>query len=340
VRGRETDSSEEDIEGGKMILRQSQVRLLLLCILATLCLSFVGLFYVGTKECQCDVNRTPRTTTISPTLKADHQHRLCIIVPFKDRYEELMEFAPYISSFLGKQGVSHEIWVINQADSWRFNRAALINVGFKESSNSCDYIAMHDVDLLPQDPALLYSFPESGPLHIASPDLHPKYDYPTFIGGILLISKKHYQLVDGMSNKYWGWGLEDDEFFVRMRQANLPISRPKGVRSGRKGAFKHVHSSKERARDNAKCYNQRNATRRRDRQTGLSTVFYKVANKRNISIDGAQVNLLDIHLECDKAITPWCNCTGAPPDTNTPDRSRDEDVVVPLIPRKTRPQKS
>jgi hypothetical protein len=21
--------------------------------------------------------------------------------------------------------------------------------------------------------------------------------------------------VDGMSNKYWGWGLEDDEFFVR-----------------------------------------------------------------------------------------------------------------------------
>ena len=24
-----------------------------------------------------------------------------------------------------------------------------------------------------------------------------------------------FQHVDGMSNKYWGWGLEDDEFFVR-----------------------------------------------------------------------------------------------------------------------------
>ena len=107
---------------------------------------------------------------------------------------------------------------IDQADEWRFNRAALINVGFKESSKSCDYIAMHDVDLLPKDPKLLYSFPEEGPLHIASPELHPKYDYPTFIGGILLISRKHYNQVDGMSNKYWGWGLEDDEFFVRMRQ--------------------------------------------------------------------------------------------------------------------------
>ena len=158
------------------------------------------------------------------------------------RYEELMQFAPYISSFLDTQRVEHEIWVVNQvccspcvfpllqflqsffhqyfnqADDWRFNRAALINVGFKESSKSCDYIAMHDVDLLPKDPKLLYSFPEEGPLHIASPELHPKYDYPTFIGGILLISRKHYNQVDGMSNKYWGWGLEDDEFFVRMRQ--------------------------------------------------------------------------------------------------------------------------
>ena len=44
--------------------------------------------------------------------------------------------------------------------------------------------------------------------------------------------------MDGMSNKYWGWGLEDDEFFVRMRQANLAIARPKGVHSGRKGAFR------------------------------------------------------------------------------------------------------
>ena len=77
----------------------------------------------------------------------------------------------------------------------RFNRAYLINVGFRESDPSCDYIAMHDVDLLPQNPALAYRFPEAGPLHISSPDLHPKYDYPTFIGGILLISRVMYTKV-------------------------------------------------------------------------------------------------------------------------------------------------
>lgn len=27
-----------------------------------------------------------------------------------------------------------------------------------------------------------------------------------------------------MSNRYWGWGLEDDEFYVRMRRQMLEVS--------------------------------------------------------------------------------------------------------------------
>lgn len=26
-----------------------------------------------------------------------------------------------------------------------------------------------------------------------------------------------------MSNRYWGWGLEDDEFYVRMRRQMLEV---------------------------------------------------------------------------------------------------------------------
>ena len=33
-----------------------------------------------------------------------------------------------------------------------------------------------------------------------------------------------------MSNKYWGWGLEDDEFYVRMRRADIMVERPVGIR--------------------------------------------------------------------------------------------------------------
>lgn len=76
-----------------------------------------------------------------------------------------------------------------------FNRASLINVGYMESGNDTDYIAMHDVDLLPQNDALDYGFPEEGPFHVASPELHPLYHYKTYVGGILLLTKKHYQMV-------------------------------------------------------------------------------------------------------------------------------------------------
>lgn len=64
-----------------------------------------------------------------------------------------------------------------------------------------DYLAMHDVDLLPLNSKLKYDFPENGPFHIAAPGLHPKYNYPTFIGGILLLKNEDFQLVNGMSNK-------------------------------------------------------------------------------------------------------------------------------------------
>merc|ERR1712117_262791 len=155
----------------------------------------------------CTESKPQKSALMNTQVKGSPGHRLCIIIPFRDRFEELLQFAPYMKTFLGKQGVEHEVWLINQVDKLRFNRAYLINVGYLESSPVCDYIAMHDVDLLPQNPALLYKYPSNGPLHISSHELHPKYDYPTFIGGILLMTRKHYKQVDGMSNKYWGWGL-------------------------------------------------------------------------------------------------------------------------------------
>lgn len=68
-------------------------------------------------------------------------------------------------------------------------------MGYLESGNDTDYLAMHDVDLLPQNDALDYGFPEEGPFHVASPELHPLYHYKTYVGGILLLTKKHYSLV-------------------------------------------------------------------------------------------------------------------------------------------------
>jgi xylosylprotein 4-beta-galactosyltransferase len=105
----------------------------------------------------------------------------------------------------------------------RFNRASLINVGYTLVKDKFDYIVMHDVDLLPDNPALDYGFPSGGPMHLASPELHPRYHYEKFIGGILVMTNTHFEKVDGMSNKYWGWGMEDDELFIRLKDAHFNV---------------------------------------------------------------------------------------------------------------------
>ncbi|XP_043441778.1 beta-1,4-galactosyltransferase 7 isoform X2 [Prionailurus viverrinus] len=197
-------------------------------------------------------------------------HRLAVLVPFRERFEELLVFVPHMHRFLSRKKVPHHIYVLNQVDHFRFNRAALVNVGFLESSNSTDYIAMHDVDLLPLNEELDYGFPEAGPFHVASPELHPLYHYKTYVGGILLLSKQHYQLCNGMSNRFWGWGREDDEFYRRIKGAGLQEQ------------FKV------------------------DREGGLNTVKYRVDSRTALSVGGAPCTVLNIMLDCDKAATPWC----------------------------------
>lgn len=100
-----------------------------------------------------------------------------MIVPFRDRFEELLQFVPHMDRFLSQQDTPFHIFVINQVDRFRFNRASLINVGFSVAKDDFDYLAMHDVDLLPLNKNLKYDYPVDGPFHVAAPGLHPKYDY-------------------------------------------------------------------------------------------------------------------------------------------------------------------
>lgn len=234
-------------------------------------------------------------------------HRLAVIVPFRDRFDELLQFVPYMHKFLGAQQIRHRFLIVNQVDRLRFNRGSLINVGFLVAEPDCDYLVMHDVDLLPLNRALSYAYPANGgPMHLAAPDLHPRYHYPTFVGGILLMSSVRFRQLNGLSNKYWGWGLEDDEFYARMRDAGLNVTRPSGLKTGVRNTFRHIHDKQHRPRDTARLHNQRAETRRRDRVTGLADVKYDLVSRRRLVIDGAPAEVLDVRLRCNLTATPWC----------------------------------
>jgi len=165
------------------------------------------------------------------------------------------------------------------------------------------------VDLLPLNKNLPYDYPQDGPFHVAAPGLHPKYNYPTFIGGILLLKNEDFEAVNGMSNKYWGWGLEDDEFYVRLKDAKLQVHRPLNIATGTSDTFVHNHDRAHRRRDTTKCFNQKEETRKRDTKTGLNTIRYKIIDHKELAIDGIKLTVLNVNLECDKSLTPWCDCS-------------------------------
>lgn len=150
-------------------------------------------------------SNVPKSNLLSSPNKINRSvqvnHHLAVIVPFRDRFDELVKFVPHMHHFLNNQSISNEIFIVNQVksahtgyligcfsliiffftfqiDGHRFNRASLINIGFLHASNrsNFDYMVMHDVDLLPLNPQLYYGYPGDGnALHIASPQLHPKY---------------------------------------------------------------------------------------------------------------------------------------------------------------------
>ena len=178
---------------------------LVCCLLLTILLSLSPIIS-NSSECKCNKEEDKDLKT-----NGKPAHRLAVVVPFRDRFDELLTFVPHMDLFLKNQMIDHKIYVINQKDSYRFNRASLINIGFLISRSECDYMVMHDVDLLPLNHQLSYHYPSDGPYHLSAPDLHPKYHYKSFVGGILLINRDHFEKVNGMSNNYWGWGLEGGE---------------------------------------------------------------------------------------------------------------------------------
>lgn len=72
----------------------------------------------------------------------------------------------------------------------------------------------------------------------------------------------------------------------------------------------HIHNRYHRKRDTQKCFNQKEVTRKRDRETGLNTLNYKILKVHEMAIDGINITVLNILLECDFKETPWCDCAG------------------------------
>ncbi|XP_071480737.1 beta-1,4-galactosyltransferase 5-like [Diadema antillarum] len=216
--------------------------------------------------------------------------KVAIVIPFRDRHYHLPIVLRYLIPMLQRQLLEFSIFAIEQANQELFNRAMLMNVGFLEALNFTDYdcFIFHDVDHIPLDDHNYYGC--SGmPRHFLSgaDRWNYKLPYKSFFGAVSGLTAGQIRQINGFPNVYWGWGGEDDEIWNRLKETNLPVSRPAGP-VGHYNVIKHHHKSAPQAKDRHVLLD---AFRTRYKKDGLSDIVYPVPTYTlnmlytNVSVD-------------------------------------------------------
>ena len=154
----------------------------------------------------------------------EENKKLGVIVPYRNREEHLKVFLKKTTKYLNARKIDYEIIVVHQDDAKLFNRGMLLNIGFKiAESYECDYVVFHDVDMIPL--IVDYSYSDI-PLHLATDFITKNGEkkremFDQYFGGVTMITMEDFEKINGYSNKYWGWGYEDDDLLV--------IDKPAGI---------------------------------------------------------------------------------------------------------------
>ena len=138
--------------------------------------------------------------------------KLAIIVPYRDREEQLNTFVPHMHKFLKDKGVEYDIFIAEQSDDRPFNYGKLCNSVVKELDEEYNYFCFHDIDMLPVSDDCDYGFPET-PIHLATNvEIHDnKLPYPQYFGGVVLINREDFVNANGYSPEYYGYGFVGEE---------------------------------------------------------------------------------------------------------------------------------
>ena len=155
------------------------------------------------------------------------RQQLLIIVPYRDREKHLKLLLYKLHPLLQSQYRDYCIVVSEQYDGGLFNSGMLKNAGFLEAANSPHFakrgletncIVIQDVDLLPENDLNGYVCPDKYTVHLS--DRIDKMEYQKHsggsLGGVAMIPRDTYEISNGHSNMFWGWGGEDGDMGWRV----------------------------------------------------------------------------------------------------------------------------
>jgi len=208
--------------------------------------------------------------------------KVAIIIPYRNRFEQLKIFLRHMHPFLQRQRFYYRIFVVEQLFDDPFNRAGLFNIGYTEAIKMAEFdcFVFTDVDLVPEDDRNYYGCPTS-PRHmsVAVDKFNYKLPYEAIFGGCGSFKRQHYEDINGMSNLFWGWGGEDDDLFARIKKRGYKLTRP-AMQIGRYTMVRIHHFQSSQADPNR--MNLLQSSNERMEFDGLNTLKY---NLKEIVVD-------------------------------------------------------
>ena len=213
--------------------------------------------------------------------------RVAILVPYRNRQVQLTEFLKRIHPFLSTQGIVYEVFVVEQSGQSLFNRGALFNIGYVEinihlpAHQRFQCVVFHDVDLIPLEPDNLYdclTIHGDGAWQLSSAIDIYHWDLPfkTTAGGVNMFTNEKFEKIRGFSNRFFGWGGEDDDLAFRLRAEKSSYKRSdKSV--GLYHALKVGHTVD---RKNPTRFELLRNTKRMYWREGLPTIRYKLLRRQ------------------------------------------------------------
>lgn len=177
-----------------------------------------------------------------PFLCPAEAYELRIVIPFRNRHAHIPPLVDALNTMLPAQGLTHHITIVEQSGDGLFNRGKLCNIGFDLHKHRAEWFCFHDVDLVPESPNCDYTKPPF-PTHLSVYNSQANYSqtYEGAMGGVSFWPREWFTFVNGYSNLYEGWGLEDDDLRRRVEFSGVPALR----RYGRFRSLAHAPKSEK-----------------------------------------------------------------------------------------------
>lgn len=201
--------------------------------------------------------------------------RVAIVVPYRDRENMLGPFLNHMHPFLQRQKLNYTIYIVEQTAEKSFNKAMMLNIGYKhaQAQGPWDCYVFHDIDCIPEDDRNLY-YCSTQPRHLAvSPDkFYYSLLYSSCFGGACLMDERQMERVNGWSNRFYGWGGEDDDMWERIHAEGMEVRRYPGF------IATYTMLDHKRARLNPRRYELLAQAKSYYKEDGLNTLNYSLVS--------------------------------------------------------------